>query len=58
MAVQQQQRRPGPGLQILEVHPVHPDPTVGDEGFALVLADRLGDTDLKLIDMNPPGDAS
>jgi hypothetical protein len=42
MAMHQQQRRPGPGLQILQVHPVHPDPVIGDEGLAVVLADELG----------------
>ena len=36
--VQQQQRRPGPGLQVLGVRPVHGDPTVVDGELALVLS--------------------
>jgi hypothetical protein len=35
--VQQQQRRPGTGLQVLGVHPLHGDPTVVDDELALVL---------------------
>ena len=42
VAVQQQQRRPGPGLQVLQVHPVHDDPTVVNDELTLVLADGLG----------------
>jgi hypothetical protein len=42
VAVQQQQRRPGPGLQILKVHPVHQHPTVGDDELALVCPDGFG----------------
>jgi hypothetical protein len=42
MAVHQQQRRPGPGLQILQVHPVHDNPTIEIDEIALPLVDGPG----------------
>jgi hypothetical protein len=42
VAVQQQQRRPGPGLQVLKVHRVHQDPTVVYDELSLVIANGHG----------------
>ena len=42
VAVQQQQWRAGPGLQILQLHPVHADPTVLNGDANLVGTAQLG----------------
>ena len=55
MPVQQQQRRPDTGLQVLGVHPIHGDPTIVDGELVLVLGRGRTDDAVDVTDMKPPG---